>query len=312
MTTQTADDTPARSRSCLRWRYSGQPQLQPPWRRSSPQLNQFPTPTTFPQPLTTLQPSAEPVSYANYVPVDRWSSYCLPSHPLAARPLFQSWDDPGQLVDSHDCRSIPEKFLTCLSIRPLFSPTIRAWQRPTPLRLHGRYPPTRLSPRQRQHTPVNQGLNKPGHRSSCLFNRCVHISNHLKLPLRPDCLVLDHQCLDRDQAYRLQPRTSASSTNSSYIYDRADPIFNTAWDTATATLPYTNISCAIRPIKACYLNFMLPSVSFFFSPLSIIFIYKLYAGPTSSHVTRSRNKCLLAVTQLAECAFFLQAHFSHF
>ena len=38
--------------------------------------------------------------------------------------------------------------------------------------------------------PINQGLNKPGHRSSCLYNRCVHIIEHLQQRLRPDYICI--------------------------------------------------------------------------------------------------------------------------
>ena len=43
-------------------------------------------------------------------------------------------------------------------------------------------------------SPVNHGLNKPGHRSSCPCNRCIHIFDRLSNVYElSDSLVLDHQ-----------------------------------------------------------------------------------------------------------------------
>ena len=63
--------------------------------------------------------------------------------------------------------------------------------RPNPLRLPGRYTPARQSssnssaPRSNvELSLVKQGLNKPGRRLSCLYNRCIHF-DRLQLRLWP-------------------------------------------------------------------------------------------------------------------------------
>ena len=138
------------------------------------------------QPPLTFQPATEPVSYANIVPAnclwrsslqpnlyDRWSCYCLP-------------------VIRTTIVSVLIRFWPACQLDRLLFQTTSAWHRQTPLRLHGRYTSIHMSmnddPILRGYVDipsVNQRLNKPGCRSSCLCNWCVCIFDRLQLHLQP-------------------------------------------------------------------------------------------------------------------------------